>query len=454
MEQAQEAARATEENKQADIMLPADFAERIGVKIITTFERSLDESESMSKVSKLIHKHLFRPGTIHYFVETISHLLKDEETKRFAGLTWISLLAYKSSFAGYDDFIDRLLRTYIENHMYVRRKNYVPEFQMNKSFSAEAHDFCEVFIHMIRINNEYYEAITEIYSLLINKEMILEQEREKKKEAEEKNDSLLIKKKKEQPILNVKKLYDDIVDYLDFRGDFKSESLNQKNPNEFISALADRLRNTRRYIIQDIMNRFAMDRKKRIEKELSERIASAEEIISANEPFKKGLLYYWWEKRYNLKYLAIEKVRVTIQVLTILLGLAAAVSGYMGGMDLTIPEGTMVGIIMVFYAKFFCSRRFFAPFYPEDKTKELELEVGGFTAIFRKMSKDQLAFFLVRQLRMSDNKKLLDILPEYVKYVFSVMPERQTMVVGAEELGEIMEIMDIELNRSKRKRIS
>ena len=43
-----------------------------------------------------------------------------------------------------------------------------------------------------------------------------------------------------------KKLFDDLVDYIHTRGEFKSDSLAQKNPNEFISGLADRMRSTRR----------------------------------------------------------------------------------------------------------------------------------------------------------------------------------------------------------------
>jgi len=46
-------------------------------------------------------------------------------------------------------------------------------------------------------------------------------------------------------------------------------------------------------VIQDIMNRQSLEKKKQLEKELREREASAEEVIIAAKPFNHGLYLYW-----------------------------------------------------------------------------------------------------------------------------------------------------------------
>jgi hypothetical protein len=212
------------------------------------------------------------------------------------------------------------------------------------------------------------------------------------------------------------------------------------------------MRSTRRYVIQDIMNRFALEKKKQLEKELREREASAEEVITAITPFKHGLYLFWLEKRYNFKYLAVEKVRITLQIIAIFLGLGAVGIGFLELAPVGLVEGALIGLMMIGYAKLFCSRYIFNPFYPKDVTVELEKDVGAFTPIFRKMSLPQMNSFMLKQIKEPDNSLLLHLLPEYVRYIFAVMPDRSEILMTKENINELMERVEVNLSKFQRGR--
>ena len=189
-----------------------------------------------------------------------------------------------------------------------------------------------------------------------------------------------------------------------------------------------------------------------LEKELREREASAEEVITAVTPFKHGLYLFWLEKRYNFKYLAVEKVRITLQIIAISLGMAAIGTGFLGLSPLTLFEGIFIGLLMFLFAKTVCSRYFFGPYFPKDVTAELEGEVGTFTPTFRKLSLSQINAFMSKQIKHPTNAMLLHLLPEYVKYVFAVMPDRTDILLTKEEINEFMERMEVNLTKQQRGR--
>ena len=73
--------------------------------------------------------------------------------------------------------------------------------------------------------------------------------------------------------------------------------------------------------------------------------------------------------------------------------------------------------------------------------------VGSFTPTLRKMSLEQLDIFLVRQVRNQANLKIVTILPEFIKYVFAVMPDRRNVVVQREELNDCLQNVEVEIAR-------
>ncbi|HEX9842188.1 MAG TPA: hypothetical protein VGC20_05535, partial [bacterium] len=408
--------------------LPEDFAKRLATKIVVTNERERDPEKAVEDVSRLVMRNLSQPGRERLFVDTVDILLEGAETHRYAGIAWVAVTLDHQNEPRYEQFVGRVVDALIFDHTHMVRPPL--ELDRRRRFSYFAGMLGRVFIAMMDINSELYEVVNLIYSRIIRREMELENQ--KAEEAASSARRIIMTQQQKGPTA-AKKLYDEIVDYIHARGEFKSESLNQQNPNEFMAILADRMRATRRYVIQDIMNRQALSRKKEAEKELSERLAAAEDIILARETFKKALNLFWTEKRYNFKFLAVEKVRVTVQVMAIIVGIAHFLVGYLGIYGMLWWEGVLVAVGMYLYARFLGSRPAFRRFFPDDVSKELEVVVGSITPTFRKMSKEQLDAFLIRQVKDQDNFLLLPIFPEFLKYVFAVMPDRKNTIIKMDE---------------------
>ncbi len=425
--------------------LPNDFSNRIATKIVVTNERERDPEKAIQKVADLIWRNLGQVGRERNFIAAMDMLLEGQETARYAAIAWVSITLEHQDDAKFENLVERLLDALIEDHTNIAK----PEIELDRrrKFSYYAVQLGNTFITMMDINSELYEAINLMYSRLIRKEMALENT---KGDRSASSSSRIRMARAESSPKAVKKLYDEIVDYIHARGEFKSESLNQQNPNEFMAILADRMRATRRYVIQDIMNRQSLAKKKEAEKELSERLAGAEDLIMARDTFKNALALFWTEKRYNFKYLAVEKVRVTVQVLAIIVGIGHFLAGYLeiGGMQWW--EGLIVAVAMYVFAKVLASRKAFQRYFPDDVSKELEVVLGSITPVLRKMSKEQMDAFFIRQVKDPGNLKLLFILPEFLKYVYAVMPDRHESIVNMEELGELLETMELDIARTMR----
>lgn len=426
-----------------DRELPADFAYRIATKVIFTNERERDPEAALEKIGELLLRNLSRPTRVHYFMDVLEHLENDPETLRFAGLCFVAIVLDRQDSPRHEKFLDDVMEAMVSDHQQEVKAPFQAEYR-RRHFSAYARILGDSFIAMMSINSELYEVISQIFTLLIRKEM--EQEQQRKDASEGGGRRIALTREQQAPKVG-KKLFDDMVDYVHDRGEQRTGTLQQQNPNEFIAILADRLRGTRRYVIQDILNQQALQRRKEAEKELSERLAGAEEIILAKDAFKRAVRLYWTEKQYNFKYLAVEKVRVTVQVLAVIVGIGHFLLGYLGLFGMHWWEGVIVTVVMYIFARIFGSRQYFRRFFPDDVTKELEVVVGSFTSTFRKMGKDQLDAFFHHQVRDPANAHYLALLPEFVRYVFAVMPERANTVIEREELGELLQNMEMAIAR-------
>ena len=68
----------------------------------------------------------------------------------------------------------------------------------------------------------------------------------------------------------------------------------------------------------------------------------------------------------------------------------------------------------------------------------------------RNMSQEQLEHFLVRQIKLEENQKYLSMIPEFVKYLYAVMPDRKSMMISVDELTEVVENSEIEVAKQLR----
>ena len=416
-----------------DRELPADFAQRIATKVVFTNERERDPEAALEKIGEMLFRNLSRPTRVRYFIDVIEALENDPETLRFAGLSWVAIVLDRQEDPRYDKFLNDVLDVTIEDHQREAKAPFQAEYR-RRHFSAYARILGDSFSAMMQINSELYEVASQVFTLLAH--LVRASGRR-----------ISLARDSDGAHKVGKKLFDDLVDYVHDRGEQKTGTLQQQNPNEYIAVLADRLRGTRRYVIQDILNTQAMERRKEAEKELGERLAGAEEIILAKDAFRRSVRLYWTEKQYNFKYMAVEKVRVTVQVLAVIVGILTFLLGYLGLFGMHWMEGVISTLAMYVFARVFGSRQYFSRFFPDDVTKELEVVVGSFTPTFRKMGKDQLDAFMHRQVRDPQNLPFLTLLPEFVRYVFAVMPDRTNVVVERDELAEILQNVEMDIAR-------
>ena len=135
-----------------------------------------------------------------------------------------------------------------------------------------------------------------------------------------------------------------------------------------------------------------------------------------------------------------------------MLGVISIALGYLAIAPITMLEGGIICALMMTFSKLFCSRRHFHPFYPKDVTAELEADVGAFTPIFRKMSLVQMNAFMTKQIKAPENELLLHLLAEYIKYIFTVMPDKNDILLSKEEINEVLERVELNISKFQRGR--
>ena len=421
--------------------LPSDFAGRLGAKLIVTYERARSPEQGLNLVARMIVRNLSQVDRWPLFVDMVAYLLKNMETLRYVGLCWLSLVQGKEDEEPYRSFVENLLQMMIDQH----RDSVRPAVQLGgrRQFSFFAAHMGEVCIGIMNASTSGYEVIGLVYSKLIRREMHSEMERHTVSRSKVRE---LVMAQQSQDKA-VKRLYNEIIDYVHHRSQFRSEALTQQNPNEFISELAERLRNTRRYVIQDVIQRQAQQKRLQAERELRERPASAEDIVAARNNFKEGLKLFWFTKRFNYTYMAVERVRVTMQVFALALGVFYFLMGYLQVGGVTWWEGMLVCAGMTAFAWVFISARAFARFYPENRDKELEILLGNIIPSLRRLDYKSFDRFLINQVKDPENESLLFAIPEFVRYLFAVMPNRREVAISMEELRELLDTLDLDIAR-------
>jgi hypothetical protein len=202
--------------------------------------------------------------------------------------------------------------------------------------------------------------------------------------------------------------------------------------------------------MQEVINERALEKRKKLEMELENQLASAEEIVMVAPQFTEGMAFFVQEKRYNFKYLAVEKIRMTLQLLGSITGAVYFLLGFMGVWGVHWIDGMVVCLVMLVFVRIVASRKQFQFFYPTDISKELEDCSTAFLNVMRNMSQEQLEQFLVRQIKLERNQKYLGMVPEFMKYLYAIMPDRKSMVITVDELSELVENSEIEVAKQLR----
>ncbi len=431
---------AEETQETAGEEIPENFAGQIARDVMVLFQKQMDPEVAAVEASSYLWKNAGTPEKVSYFVDATELWLESGTSgDKFAALSWNGLVTQSVNNQDYDTFLRMMIVAILDGYYSLQK----PDIDYKeKRFSTYTSIIANTFIRMVELNPASEAGASEIYTILVRSEMDLEA-RSQAEEDETGSNTIPT---------DMQKLFDEMIDYLADRGMFKSNPMagEEANPNEHIEVLCERLRGTRRYVLQEVINERALEKRKKLEMELENQLASAEEIVMVAPQFTEGMAFFVQEKRYNFKYLAVEKIRMTLQLLGSITGAVYFLLGFMGVWGVHWIDGMVVCLVMLIFVRIVASRKQFQFFYPIDISKELEDCSTAFLNVMRNMSQEQLEQFLVRQIKLERNQKYLAMVPEFMKYLYAIMPDRKSMVITVDELSELVENSEIEVAKQLR----
>jgi len=420
---------------------PENLAGQIARDVMVIFQKQLDQEmaarESSSYILKIAGSS--KEKVSQFFDATEMWIDSGVTADKFAALSWMGLVSQGSENQDFEKFLRMMIEVILDGYYNLEKPDI--EFK-EKSYSSYASIIGNTFIRMVDLNPANESIASEIYSILVHDEMVMEGESQAHEE--EKGHSIIP--------TDMQKLYDEMIDYLADRSLFKADPMSgdEGNPNEHIEILCERLRSARRYVMQEVINERALEKKKKMEMELENQLASAEEIVMVSPHFTQGVAFFVQEKRYNFKYLAIEKIRITLQLLGSIIGAIYFLLGYLDIWGVQWLDGLVVCLLMLAFVRLIASRKQFHFFYPKDVSKELEERCTAFLNVMRNMSQEQLENFIIRQIKLEENQKYLSMVPEFMKYLYAIMPDRKSMMITVDELSELVENSEIEVAKQLR----
>ena len=431
---------AEETQETAGEEIPENFAGQIARDVMVLFQKQMDPEVAAVEASSYLWKNAGTPEKVSYFVDATELWLESGTSgDKFAALSWNGLVTQSVNNQDYDTFLRMMIVAILDGYYSLQK----PDIDYKeKRFSTYTSIIANTFIRMVELNPASEAGASEIFTILVHSEMDLEA---RSQAEEDETGSSTIP-------TDMQKLFDEMIDYLADRGMFKSNPMagEEANPNEHIEVLCERLRGTRRYVMQEVINERALEKRKKLEMELENQLASAEEIVMVAPQFTEGMAFFVQEKRYNFKYLAVEKIRMTLQLLGSITGAVYFLLGFMGVWGVHWIDGMVVCLVMLIFVRIAASRKQFQFFYPTDISKELEDCSTAFLNVMRNMSQEQLEQFLVRQIKLERNQKYLAMVPEFMKYLYAIMPDRKSMVITVDELSELVENSEIEVAKQLR----
>lgn len=431
---------AEETQETAGEEIPENFAGQIARDVMVLFQKQMDPEVAAVEASSYLWKNAGTPEKVSYFVDATELWLESGTSgDKFAALSWNGLVTQSVNNQDYDTFLRMMIVAILDGYYSLQK----PDIEYKeKRYSTYTSIIANTFIRMVELNPASEAGASEIFTILVHSEMDLEA---RSQAEEDETGSSTIP-------TDMQKLFDEMIDYLADRGMFKSNPMagEEANPNEHIEVLCERLRGTRRYVMQEVINERALEKRKKLEMELENQLASAEEIVMVAPQFTEGMAFFVQEKRYNFKYLAVEKIRMTLQLLGSITGAVYFLLGFMGVWGVHWIDGMVVCLVMLIFVRIAASRKQFQFFYPTDISKELEDCSTAFLNVMRNMSQEQLEQFLVRQIKLERNQKYLGMVPEFMKYLYAIMPDRKSMVITVDELSELVENSEIEVAKQLR----
>jgi len=392
--------------------VPENFAAQIARDLMVIFQKQMDLDTASAQAAAYIWKNTGTTGKVGYFIDATEMWLETQSAgDKYAALSWLAIANLSANNEDYDTLLHMMINSIVKGYYNLEK----PDIEYKgKKYSTYTSIISNIFIRMLELNPTNGEIASNIFSIFIRNEMELSA----KSTAEEKETGSSIIP------TDMQDLYDDVISYISDRGIFKPSPMSgtEENPNEHIQNLCERLRSTRRYVMQEVINERALEKRKQLELDLKNQLA----------------------------YLSVEKVRMTLQLLGSITGAVYFLLGFMGYLGVHWVDGFVVCLVMLALVRILLSRKQLKLFYPTDISKELEESSTAFINVMRNMSQEQMEHFMVRQIKLEHNQKYLTMVPEYVKYLYAIIPDRKSMMISVDELSELVENSEIEVAKQLR----
>ena len=327
--------------------VPENFAALIARDLMVIFQKQMDLDTASVEAAAYIWKNAGTTGKVGYFIDATEMWLETQSAgEKYAALCWLAIANQSANNEDYDTFLHMMINSIVKGYYNLEK----PDIEYKgKKYSTYTSIVSNIFINMVGLNPTNGEIASNIFSIFIRNEMDLSA----KSTAEEKDTGSSIIP------TDMQDLYDDVISYISDRGIFKPSPMSgtEENPNEHIQDLCERLRSNRRFIMQEVINERALEKRKQLELDLKNQLASAEEIVMVDPKFTDGLSLFVKEKRYNFKYLSVEKVRMTLQLLGSITGAVYFLLGFMGYLDVHWVDGFVVCLVMLGLVRILLSRK-------------------------------------------------------------------------------------------------
>ena len=204
---------AAETQETAGEEIPENFAGQIARDVMVLFQKQMDPEAAAVDASSYLWQNAGTPGKVSYFVDATELWLDSGATgNKFAALSWNGLVTQSVNNQDYDTFLRMMIVAILDGYYSLQK----PDIDYKeKRYSSYTSIISNTFIRMIELNPASEAGASEIFSILVHSEMALEASSQA--EEEETGSSTIP--------TDMKKLYDEMIDYLSYRSTFKSDPM-------------------------------------------------------------------------------------------------------------------------------------------------------------------------------------------------------------------------------------
>ena len=426
--------------------LPPDFYQRIASKVVLFFERDTQVQAASKHLQGLLMRNVWSRERLHMCTDAIMMLLDTDEENVFAGL---SLLAISSDE---DDetasaFFQDVLQHMIEDHYAKVKPNYDMDSLKHFTFGYYGRLIGDGLISLALINH-MEDASLYFYSRLIRQELSKEGALLRLLRVRNDIDDKAETAKEVEKPHEGKSLFDEVIDFVATRAQV-SETLRGNDNQAAVNNLADHLRSARAYVIQSLIDDHMMQKRRETLKELNSRAASAEDLMFLKETTERALKLFFLQRQYPFYFTISQKLRLFLKSFAAFWGIGTFLLGYFQIGGVLWWHGLVVALGTFIYGRIITHDRVFKSFLPQNYSSELEMLLASVAPIVRKTTFSQMDHLILHLLHEPDLHKALPVLPEFMRYLFYVIPSKNKMLLKHEEIAHLLRELDFESSSRK-----